>query len=235
MLVRASVCALVALGLALTPQAVYSQAQGQSSSQDSKGQDEKKPAGDKAKAGGQDQPAGDPHGGMSPEMMAEMQAAMAAMMPGPAHQKLAKLAGEWTAKTKLSMGSSMPPEEAEGQSRITVVMDGRFIHEEFSGTMHGMPFKSAKIMGFNNGSKKYEAVWTYTMGTNMMVMTGTSPDEGKTINCTATFDNEVGVKETLKVTYRMVDDDHFNVVLEAGKMPDGTPGPVMEMAYERKK
>jgi hypothetical protein len=136
-------------------------------------------------------------------------------------------------KSKLSV-PGQPPGETEGTSKIVVVLDGRFIRQEDSGTMMGMPFRSAKLLGYNNGSKKYEAVWLYTLGTNMMTMTGTSDDDGKTVKCNASFDNEMGVKETLNVTYKFIDDDHFTTILDGGKMPDGSPGPVMEMAYTRK-
>ena len=66
-------------------------------------------------------------------------------------------------------------------------------------------------------------------------MTGASEDEGKTIKFTASFENEIGVKETFNITYRMADDDHFSIVLDGGKMPDGSPGPTMETTYTRKK
>ena len=39
-------------------------------------------------------------GAAAGEMSPKMKAAMAAMMPGPAHAKLGKLAGEWTTKSK---------------------------------------------------------------------------------------------------------------------------------------
>jgi hypothetical protein len=184
----------------------------------------------KPAAGAETKPAGAPRGEMSPEM----QAAMKAMMPGPAHQKLAKLAGEWTTKTKLVVGGA-PAEETEGTAKSTMVMGGRFLHQEDSGTTMGMAFTSAKLMGYNVGSKKYEAVWTYTLGTNMMMMTGTSDDDGKTIKFIASFDNEIGVKETFNITYKIADDDHFTIVFDGGKMPDGSPGPTMETTHTRKK
>lgn len=180
---------------------------------------------------GEDRPAAqDPHGEMSPEM----KAAMAAMQPGPAHEKLAKLAGDWTVLSKLTMPGA-PAEETTGAARIVVVMGGRFIHEEATGTMHGMEFSSAKLLGYNNGSKKYEGIWTYTMGTAIMSLNGTSDDDGKTVKCTATWDNEIGVKESMTITYRFTDDDHFSIAMDAGKMPDGSAGPVLELAYTRKK
>ncbi len=164
----------------------------------------------------------------------DMEAAMHAMMPGPEHVRLARLAGDWTYTSKLTM-EGMPPEETEGTATITVVMDGRFLHEQSEGTMMGQPFQAAKLMGFNNGSRKYEAVWTYTMGTNMMTMTGTSDDNGKTIAMKAEWTNEVGARESVTITYRIADDDHFTVTLGGGKMPDGSAGPEMEVSYSRKK
>ena len=189
---------------------------------------------------GQDKPATPPKAEDKPampgegEMSPEMKAAMENMKPGPAHAKLAKLAGDWTVVSKLTMPGT-PAEETPGTAKIVAVMEGRFIHEEATGVMHGMPFSSAKLMGYNNGSKKYEGVWTYTMGTGMMLLNGTSDDEGKTVKCNATWDNEIGVKETMTITYKFADDDHFTVSMDAGKMPDGSAGPVMEIVYTRKK
>ncbi|MCH8808058.1 MAG: DUF1579 domain-containing protein [Planctomycetes bacterium] len=168
------------------------------------------------------------------EVSPEMKAAMAAMMPGPAHAKLGKLVGEWTTKSKLTVAGA-PPEETEGKSKFLTVLGGRFLHEEHQGTMMGMPLQSARLVGYNNGSKKYEAVWTYTLGTSMMIMTGTSDDDGKTIKFDAVWDNEIGLRETIKIIYTFVDDDHFTITMGEGKMPDGSAGPEMEITYTRKK
>lgn len=185
------------------------------------------PAKPQEKAGGEKAP---PKGEM-PEMTPEM---MAVINPGPAHKLLAKKVGEWTTATKMS-GPGFPPEESAGTAKFSMHMDGRFLFEEYKGTMMGMPFTSEKILGYNNGSKKYEGVWMYTMGTGMMNIVGTSKDDGKTIDFDATFMNEQGVKEELKIQMHDIDDDHFVVKLFGGKMPDGSDGPVMESTYTRKK
>jgi hypothetical protein len=192
------------------------------------GQDAPKPA-SQPESGSTTKPASG-----SQDMPPEMKAALETMKPGPAHEKLARLAGEWTTKTRLA-GGGAPAEETEGTAKIRLVLDGRFIHEDDSGTMLGMPFNGARLLGYNNGSRKYEGVWTYTLGTGMMFLNGTSTDDGRTIKCSAAFDNEIGIKETMDIIYRFTDDDHFMVVLEAGKMPDGSPGPRMETTYSRKK
>ncbi len=180
--------------------------------------------------GGAQNKPGEATGEVSPEM----RTGMAVMMPGPAHEKLGKLVGEWTTKSKLTAAGA-PAEETEGKSKFLTVLGGRFLHEEHQGTMMGMPLQSAKLVGYNNGSKKYEAVWTYTLGTGMMTMTGASDDNGKTIKFDAAWDNAIGMRETIKIIYTFVDDDNFTITMGGGKMPDGSDGPEMEMTYTRKK
>jgi len=172
------------------------------------------------------------NGEMSEEAMAAM---MAMMMPGEAHAKLAKLAGEWTTKTKMTMPGAPPGEETEGTSKFVVVLGGRFLHEEHQGTMMGQPFQSATLLGYNNGSKKYEGVWTYTMGTSMLTMSGTSADGGKTIKLDATWDNESGVRETTTIKYIFADDDHFTIMMISNETSDGSAAHEMEIQYTRKK
>lgn len=232
MLRRIVFALLVGLCLMLSPAASFAQEKKKDQPTPPAKPDDKPKAdkpGDKPKGEGK---PGDPHGGMSAEEMAEM---MKMMLPGPAHQKLAKYVGDWNVKSTMTHGPGAPSEATEGTSKIDMVLDGRFFHEEKAGTMMDMPMKSAHLLGYNNGSKKYEGVWMYTMGTGMMMLSGESKDGGKTVVCTATFDNEMGIKESMAITYTFTDDDHFSWKLDAGKMPDGSPGPVMEAHYTRKK
>jgi len=191
-----------------------------------------KPSGDRStatKPGAGAAATGKP-GEMSPEMKAHMEA----MMPGPEHQKLAKYVGSWTFKSTMT-AAGMPPEETEGTADLDMAFDGRFLHEHNHGTMMSMPFEGGKLLGFNRGSKKYEGVWAWTLGTGILTMNGTSDDGGKTVKFNAAFDNEIGAHETFNVTYTFVDDDHFTVKMDGGKMPDGSPAPTLDVKYMRKK
>jgi hypothetical protein len=154
-------------------------------------------------------------------------------MPGPIHKEMAKRAGEYTAVSKFSIPNG-PTQETKGTAKITSILGGRFLQEEFSGTMLGQPFTSIHLNGYNNATKQYEATWIYTGSTAMMTMTGASSDGGKTIKFTATYVNEKGGKETLDITHRQIDEDHF-VVEIVGRSPDGSKGATMETIYTRKK
>ena len=154
--------------------------------------------------------------------------------PAAAHAHLGKLAGEYTTTTKFYMQPGAPPQETTGKARLWMTLDGRFLSEENTDILMGQPLKGFRMLGYNNASKRYEGIWTYSMSTAIMSLNGTSSDGGKTVTLTAVFDGEGEAKEKLSVTMRQVDDDQFVVGLSA-TLADGKPGPLFETTYTRKK
>jgi hypothetical protein len=154
--------------------------------------------------------------------------------PGPIHRELAKRAGEYTTHSKFTFKPGAPPQETEGTAALKSILGGRFLQEDNTGKLIGMPVGSMHLYGYNNATKKYESIWMYTGSTGFMTMSGTSDDGGKTIKYVATFDDDAGNKQTLEVFVRNIDDDHFSVALIA-KNPEGGQGPTLETTYARKK
>jgi len=154
--------------------------------------------------------------------------------PAAAHSRLGKLAGEYTTSTKFYMQPGAAPQETTGEARLWMTLDGRFLSEENTGTFMGQPLKGFRMLGYNNASKRYEGIWTYSMSTAIMTLNGTSSDGGKTVTLEAVFDGEGGNKEKLNVTVRQTDEDHFVVGL-SGTFADGKPGPMLETTYARKR
>jgi hypothetical protein len=165
------------------------------------------------------------------DRQAQRDAAVAAGQPGPVHHELAKLAGEYTTVSKFTPQPGAQAMESEGTARISVILDGRFISEENTGSMVGVPLKGFRLTGYNSGTGQYEGCWLYTMATGIMSLTGTSKDEGKTVDWVASYNDPQGQKQTLHVINRQLDAGHFVVVL---KMPNDK-GPVLETTYTRKK
>lgn len=176
----------------------------------------------------------DPARGAAPKSDPAMEAAMAAMAPGPVHAKLMALSGDWETRSRLEV-AGQEPVDSPGTATLRTALGGRFIHETGQGEMMGMPTEHFKIWGYNAGSKKYEAQWSWTMSTGLLSMVGETRDDGKTIEWKAWFDNEVGVREDFKALTTFIDENHFTVKLFGGKMPDGSPGPTMLIDYTRKK
>jgi hypothetical protein len=180
-----------------------------------------------------DQPPKD-RGKMPPEMEEHMKEAQATMMPGPEHAQLQKLAGDWTVATTME-GAGMPKSESSGSATIKSALGGRFVQEIGSGEMMEQKAEHFKMWGYNNGTKKYEAVWAWTLSTSLLHMLGDSADGGKTIAWNAWYEDKPGHREEFKAKTTMKDDDHFTVEVFGGKMPDGSPGPTMTSTYSRKK
>lgn len=169
-----------------------------------------------------------------PAKAADEAAAEGDDQPGPAHARLMKLAGNWKVTVKLEM-DGIPPMESTGSMKVSAELGGRFLHERGGSEAAGQQTEEFKMWGYNNASKKYEGVWTWTLATGLLHLTGESKDDGKTIDWEAWYYNRSGNKEEFKVQHAFTDDDHFSVKLFGGKLQDGTPGPTMNISYARNK
>ena len=152
--------------------------------------------------------------------------------PGSVHQQLNKRIGNYKTSTRFTMQPGGPATESSGTAKITGALGGRFLIEENSGTFMGETTSGLRLIGYNNTSKQYEECWTYTMSTGILTLTGTSSDDGKTVNLKGSFAAEGGTRQNLKVITRQLDADHFVVEL-IGENPDGKDGPVLATTYTR--
>lgn len=154
--------------------------------------------------------------------------------PGPEQAFLAKRAGEYTRVVKFLGQPNADTTAGTGTSKISVVLDGRFIQEENNDTVFGKPVSGLRLWGYNNVTKQYEAVWTYTMSTAILMLTGTSSDGGKTIEYTSTSGTPGGNNSPLHARVLQVSDDQFVVTLSSAG-PDGKVAAFQETTYTRKK
>lgn len=166
--------------------------------------------------------------GVTPEMMAEM---MAKMQPAKEHAELAKSVGDWDADCETYMPGS-PVMKSKGSAKISTIMGGRFLREEFKGTMMGQPFDGIMLLGFDNNLKRYDCMWIDSMGTGMMV---THSKTDSPAELTGEFYCPMVKKE---VTARLVNknvsnDEHVFEMYSPG--PDGKEALMMKITYHRKK
>lgn len=166
--------------------------------------------------------------GVTPEMM---QAMMAKMQPAKEHAELAKQVGDWDADCETYMPGS-PVMKSKGSAKISMIMGGRFLREEFKGTMMGQPFEGIMLLGYDNNLKRYDSMWIDSMGTGMMVTHSKtdSPDE-----LSGSFYCPMVQKE---VTARLVNkpvsnDEHVFEMYAPGL--DGKEAMMMRITYHRKK
>lgn len=121
---------------------------------------------------------------------AAMQAAMAQMAAtGPQHTELARLAGAWQVQSTLWMAPGAPPQTSTGSAVFTVVLGGRWVRQEYRGTMMGQPYEGVGMLGFDGLAQRFVATWHDNASTMQTAMTGESNDGGRTITYTSTLEH----------------------------------------------
>ena len=166
--------------------------------------------------------------GVTPE---QMQAMMAKMQPAKQHAELAKQVGEWDADCEHYM-PGMPVEKSKGSAKVAMTMGGRYLREEFKGTVMGQPFDGIMLLGYDNNLNRYDSMWIDSMGTGMMVTHSKtdSPDE-----LTGNFYCPMVQKEVTArlITKTVSNDEHVFEMHSPG--PDGKEALMMRITYHRKK
>lgn len=176
-----------------------------------------KPTGDKSAAA------------MDPVMEAYMKAAQT----GPFHANLKPLAGSWNCEVKMFMAPGEPT-VTKGTSERKWILDGRFLQETHNGTFMDKPFTGMGISGYDNITKKYVHSWIDSMGTGIMLSTGTADSSGKTFTYTSENPNPLtGQMEKMRMVTKILGDDKHTFEMY-GPGPDGKEMKHMEIAYTKK-
>ena len=177
-----------------------------------------------------EKPAAAPAGGPSPEEMAAWQKAMS---PGPEHQGLAKFAGDWTFTNKAWMAPGTPPQESTGTMHGETAFGGRYLVEDWKGSMMGQSFEGRGTTAYDNVGKVYQNTWYDNMGTGMWYSTGQCDAAGVCKYSGDTFDPMSGKKVTLRSELSWVDANSFKMVMY-GPGPDGKDYQMMEIVAKKK-
>lgn len=127
--------------------------------------------------------------------------------PGAPHKLLARLEGSWTTKTRSWMEPGKPPVEATGRCEQKLLLDGRYLQQEYTGNIMGEPFTGINILGYDNHTKKYVSVWFDSMSTGIYFFEGTASKDGRTITQESRYDDPVKGPTTWRSVTRVRDDN----------------------------
>ncbi len=173
---------------------------------------------------------------MSAEDLAHMQEYMKLMQPGEAHKHLYQYVGVWDTVTKVWMGGpGTPPMESTGTSTFTSVLGGRWVMEEHTGTMMGMPYLGKGMMGYDNYKNLYVGTWYSNMSTEMLQMVGSRHPKTDVVTMYGVMDEpQLSVHgRTVKYVIKQTDDDHFT--FEIIDLHASDDYKVIEISYTRRK
>lgn len=148
--------------------------------------------------------------------------------PGPEHEKLKELVGEWDAV--MDMGGQKSKATAVYKS----ICGGMWVESTFDGDLGGIKFQGRGLDGYDLMKKKHVGVWVDSMAsapmqfeggydpkTNLLVMTGESPGpDGKPQK----FKNTTEQKDKDHMTFKM-----FMI------LPDGKEELAFTIEYSRRK
>ncbi len=125
--------------------------------------------------------------------------------PGEPHKLFASIAGSYTTHTKEWMEPGKPPMESDGTADSKMLLDGRFLYQEYHAQMMGQPFHGIGIDGYDNLTKKYVTAWIDSMGTGIFFMEGTASADGKTITLWGSHPEPGGGKMTHRAVWKITD------------------------------
>jgi uncharacterized membrane-anchored protein len=166
---------------------------------------------------------------------AAMEAMQKAMTPGPNHKLLNPFVGTFAVTLSAWTAPGAKPMVNKGTSTNKWVMGNRYVQESYSGTFMNMPYSGMGYVGYDNVKKQYWSTWMDSMSTSTMMMTGSTPDNGKTFKFTGTMADPMTGKDTTFEEHLTVKSNDEQVFEMWGPAPDGKTFKMMELVYKRKK
>ena len=73
------------------------------------------------------------------------------------HFQLSRLVGEWEGSSKTWFEPTAVADESPVRGSMRLVLDGRFILHEYSGSFAGKPLQGMTIFGYHLGLKKFQS------------------------------------------------------------------------------
>jgi hypothetical protein len=151
---------------------------------------------------------------------------------GPQHAQLKECVGTWNCESTCWCEPGKEPTKEKGTVTFSMVLGDRFLRQDVNGSMMGQPFQGIGYLGFDNGSKKYQSVWMDSMGTCMVLLTGTEIERGVQ-ELKGSFAGPGGMEMKMRIIQRHVDADKMTMEMYCdmgmGEMKS------MEQTYTRAK
>lgn len=179
----------------------------------------------------------DPKAPQDPKMAEMMQKMTAAATPGDQHKMLAGYVGDFNYTSKGWEKAGGTPHESKGKSKFTMILGGRWLQQEVTGEMMGMPFNGLGFVGYNNMTKQYETVWFDSMGTGHMEGKGTYNASTKTMTDKGEYSCPMkdGEMRSYRGEWKFVDKNKLVYTMYGPGLDDPKEYKMMEIVYTRAK
>ena len=174
-----------------------------------------------------------PAAAAAPDEAAMMEAWLKVSTPGAEHKLLDQFAGTWTAKSTWFMPGA-PPDVNAGEMKCTWVLGGRWLRQEWTGTMMGQPHVGIGYWGYDVQGKAFAGLWMDSMGTAWMTTSGSHDAAAHTWTMTGTFKDPIGNtwKQRQVIGVKNADENWIELHHTG---PDGKEALAGKIEYTRKK
>lgn len=170
-------------------------------------------------------------GGLTPERLDELSERN---NPGPEHEVLASLAGDWTTKSRyfMSAGEAML---AEGTAKNEMILGGRFLQSTTKSRGGPVKLERVNMFGFDRRLEEYTLASFDTWGTQFLTAIGYMNEAGDEIAVEGQdFDPGMGTVASFKILIKLNGPDEF--VLEYWENPTASaPSLRVETVHTRVK
>ena len=123
--------------------------------------------------------------------------------PGPEHEKLRELVGEWDCV--MDMGGAKSKATAAYKS----ICGGMWLQSDFQGDIGGVKFQGHGLDGYDQTKKKYVGVWVDSMSASPLHFAGDYDTKTKLMVMTGESLGRDGKPQKFKNTTEAKDPDHF--------------------------
>ncbi len=148
--------------------------------------------------------------------------------PGPVHEKLKEMEGDWNAVMEMA------GQKSEGKVTYKSICGGMWLASDFEGDIGGMKFQGHGLDGYDTNKKKYVSVWFDSMSSAPLVQEGDIDPNTKLLLMTGEATGPDGKQEKLKSTVETKDKDHFTFKMYMVQ-PDGSEQQALTIEYARRK
>ncbi|KAA3635371.1 MAG: DUF1579 domain-containing protein [Calditrichaeota bacterium] len=172
-------------------------------------------------------------------MQAKQMEFMQLQMPGPEHEKLSKLEGDWDMEIKFWMAPNTDPITITSSGTFKMILGGRFLEMRSSGKFMGQDMETLHVLGFDRRSGEYTSTGFDSQGTYSVSAEGKyDAEKDMIVMYGEDYDAYWDFTQQYNFEVNMIDDDSFTwaVVFLDERMAQGQDSfKMVEIAYNRKK
>lgn len=164
---------------------------------------------------------------LPPDSLAKLWAvAQELALPGPEHELLKGLAGNWKQEASIWMEPGAAPVTTTLSGEVSPILGGRFMQSVSKGLIFGVEGEAISIFGFDRRHKKYTVVGFDTQGTYYVTAAGTFDPKTSSITLSGIDEDPVfNVVQKYDFVLKIVDKDKYiwSVIFKSPEMTGGAP------------